>query len=169
MPTFQTLSLSNISRICGAKIGYRTHVFQPDLFLKMYSSISLPQNFLCYNSIASASTETYIKCYISHLNNATLINSTKMNYPRAPPNSTNFCVAIDYFVPKWGTVKSVAMLFSFQREKYLLAQACKEKKINLKIDKKNPMLEISNLFITSFKCIGQILFPTNMIVLITVL
>jgi hypothetical protein len=57
MLTFQALSLSSFFRHdCGFNISCRPLVLQVDLFLKIYSSIWLPQNLLGYNSIMPENT-----------------------------------------------------------------------------------------------------------------
>jgi hypothetical protein len=56
MLTFQALAISRFFRHdCGVN-SCRPHVLQDDLFLKIYSSIWLSQNFLGYNSIVQAMT-----------------------------------------------------------------------------------------------------------------
>jgi hypothetical protein len=52
MLTFQALANSRCFRHdCGTNISCRLHVLQADLFLKIYSSIWLSQNFLDYDFI----------------------------------------------------------------------------------------------------------------------
>jgi hypothetical protein len=52
MLIFQALANSRFFRHdCGVNISCKPHVLQTDLFLKIYSSIWLSQNFLGYNSI----------------------------------------------------------------------------------------------------------------------
>jgi hypothetical protein len=59
MLTFQALANSRFFRHhCGFNTSCRPHVLQTDLFLKMYSSIWLSQNFLGYNSI-----ERFKRCH----------------------------------------------------------------------------------------------------------
>jgi hypothetical protein len=53
MLTFQALANSMFLRpACGVNISCRLSVLQADLFLKIYSSLWLSQNFLGYSSIA---------------------------------------------------------------------------------------------------------------------
>jgi hypothetical protein len=55
MLIFQALANSRFFRPdCGVNISRRRHVLQTDLFLKIYSSIWLSQNFLGYNYSAAA-------------------------------------------------------------------------------------------------------------------
>jgi hypothetical protein len=62
MVTFQALSFSSFFRHdCGVNISCRPHVLQVDLFLKIYSSIWLSQNFLGYNSILFISTLRFVQ------------------------------------------------------------------------------------------------------------
>jgi hypothetical protein len=68
--TFQALAISRFffKHDCGVNISYcRLHVPQADLFVKIYSSIWLSQNFLCYNSILqhSCNITYFVKFYVS--------------------------------------------------------------------------------------------------------
>jgi hypothetical protein len=47
MPTFQALSLSSFFREdCGVNVDCKPHVFQTDLFIKIYSHLAISEFFM---------------------------------------------------------------------------------------------------------------------------